>query len=150
MGNLPAVLPSAARSCGLGLCSRQLSAAPEESTSTERGRWGTPQPQPWPRQIPQSPIPAPKHPIPPSLPQGTLCPHPRPRAPHDPIPAPGHPVFDARDCANVGEMFSFLCTHIQYATNRGNIRSAITIFPQRTPGRGDFRIWNTQLIRYAG
>uniref|UniRef100_A0A8C8EFB6 nitric-oxide synthase (NADPH) n=1 Tax=Otus sunia TaxID=257818 RepID=A0A8C8EFB6_9STRI len=47
-------------------------------------------------------------------------------------------------------MFSFLCTHIQYATNRGNIRSAITIFPQRTPGRGDFRIWNTQLIRYAG
>ncbi|PKK17644.1 nitric oxide synthase, endothelial, partial [Columba livia] len=59
-------------------------------------------------------------------------------------------VFDARDCASVAEMFSFLCTHIQYATNRGNIRSAITIFPQRTPGRGDFRIWNTQLIRYAG
>lgn len=29
-------------------------------------------------------------------------------------------------------------------------RSAITIFPQRAPGRGDFRIWNTQLIRYAG
>uniref|UniRef100_A0A803YMH4 Nitric oxide synthase 3 n=1 Tax=Meleagris gallopavo TaxID=9103 RepID=A0A803YMH4_MELGA len=29
-------------------------------------------------------------------------------------------------------------------------RSAITIFPQRVPGRGDFRIWNTQLIRYAG
>uniref|UniRef100_A0A8B9P5I4 Nitric oxide synthase 3 n=1 Tax=Apteryx owenii TaxID=8824 RepID=A0A8B9P5I4_APTOW len=28
--------------------------------------------------------------------------------------------------------------------------SAITIFPQRVPGRGDFRIWNTQLIRYAG
>ncbi|KAF1585960.1 UNVERIFIED_CONTAM: Nitric oxide synthase, endothelial, partial [Eudyptes robustus] len=59
-------------------------------------------------------------------------------------------VFDARDCTSVGEMFSFLCTHIQYATNRGNIRSAITIFPQRMPGRGDFRIWNTQLIRYAG
>ncbi|XP_048807301.1 LOW QUALITY PROTEIN: nitric oxide synthase, endothelial [Lagopus muta] len=59
-------------------------------------------------------------------------------------------VFDARDCASVGEMFGFLCSHIQYATNRGNIRSAITIFPQRTPGRGDFRIWNTQLIRYAG
>ncbi|XP_035167149.1 nitric oxide synthase, endothelial-like, partial [Oxyura jamaicensis] len=31
-------------------------------------------------------------------------------------------VFDARDCASVGEMFGFLCTHIQYATNRGNIR----------------------------
>uniref|UniRef100_A0A8C2T8T4 Nitric oxide synthase 3 n=1 Tax=Coturnix japonica TaxID=93934 RepID=A0A8C2T8T4_COTJA len=47
-------------------------------------------------------------------------------------------------------MFGFLCSHIQYATNRGNIRSAITIFPQRVPGRGDFRIWNAQLIRYAG
>ncbi|XP_054027353.1 nitric oxide synthase, endothelial [Dryobates pubescens] len=59
-------------------------------------------------------------------------------------------VFDARDCANAAQMFSFLCSHIQYATNRGNIRSAITIFPPRAPGRGDFRIWNSQLIRYAG
>ncbi|XP_074919515.1 nitric oxide synthase 3 [Chelonoidis abingdonii] len=59
-------------------------------------------------------------------------------------------VFDARDCASVQEMFGFLCTHLQYATNRGNLRSAITIFPQRMPGRGDFRIWNSQLIRYAG
>ncbi|XP_053872816.1 nitric oxide synthase, endothelial [Malaclemys terrapin pileata] len=59
-------------------------------------------------------------------------------------------VFDARDCASVQEMFGFLCTHLQYATNRGNLRSAITIFPQRAPGRGDFRIWNSQLIRYAG
>ena len=24
------------------------------------------------------------------------------------------------------------------------------MFPQRTPGRGDFRIWNSQLVRYAG
>lgn len=29
-------------------------------------------------------------------------------------------------------------------------RSAITIFPPRVAGRGDFRIWNQQLIRYAG
>lgn len=35
---------------------------------------------------------------------------------------PAPQVFDARDCASVGEMFGFLCTHIQYATNRGNIR----------------------------
>uniref|UniRef100_A0A8D0GIK6 Nitric oxide synthase 3 n=1 Tax=Sphenodon punctatus TaxID=8508 RepID=A0A8D0GIK6_SPHPU len=47
-------------------------------------------------------------------------------------------------------MFTFLCNHMQYATNRGNLRSAITIFPQRVAGRGDFRIWNPQLIRYAG
>lgn len=29
-------------------------------------------------------------------------------------------------------------------------RSAITIFPQRTDGRHDYRIWNSQLISYAG
>lgn len=29
-------------------------------------------------------------------------------------------------------------------------RSAITVFPPRVAGRGDFRIWNQQLIRYAG
>ncbi|MEQ2215117.1 hypothetical protein XENOCAPTIV_027752, partial [Xenoophorus captivus] len=27
--------------------------------------------------------------------------------------------------------------------------SAITIFPQRTDGKHDFRVWNSQLIRYA-
>ncbi|XP_053116338.1 nitric oxide synthase, endothelial isoform X2 [Hemicordylus capensis] len=59
-------------------------------------------------------------------------------------------VFDARDCTSAQEMFTSLCTHINYATNRGNLRSVITIFPQRAAGRGDFRIWNAQLIRYAG
>lgn len=29
-------------------------------------------------------------------------------------------------------------------------RSAITIFPQRVASNRDFRVWNTQLIRYAG
>lgn len=29
-------------------------------------------------------------------------------------------------------------------------RSAITIFPARTDGKHDFRVWNSQLIRYAG
>ncbi|XP_013151690.1 nitric oxide synthase, inducible isoform X2 [Falco peregrinus] len=47
-------------------------------------------------------------------------------------------------------MFEHICRHIQYATNNGNIRSAITVFPQRTDGKHDFRIWNSQLIRYAG
>jgi nitric oxide synthase oxygenase domain/subunit len=31
-----------------------------------------------------------------------------------------------------------------------HISSAITVFPQRCQGRGDFRIWNSQLVRYAG
>lgn len=29
-------------------------------------------------------------------------------------------------------------------------RSAITVFPQRSDGKHDFRVWNSQLIRYAG
>ncbi|XP_038647078.1 nitric oxide synthase, brain [Scyliorhinus canicula] len=59
-------------------------------------------------------------------------------------------VFDARDCTTAQGMFSYICNHIKYATNKGNLRSAITIFPQRTDGKHDYRIWNNQLIRYAG
>ncbi|XP_054711021.1 LOW QUALITY PROTEIN: nitric oxide synthase, salivary gland-like [Uloborus diversus] len=59
-------------------------------------------------------------------------------------------VFDARYVASTREMFDAICNHIKYATNKGNIRSAITIFPQRTDGLHDFRIWNNQLIMYAG
>ncbi|XP_053225845.1 nitric oxide synthase, brain isoform X1 [Podarcis raffonei] len=59
-------------------------------------------------------------------------------------------VFDARDCTTAHGMFNYICNHIKYATNKGNLRSAITIFPQRTDGRHDFRVWNSQLIRYAG
>ncbi|XP_061527293.1 nitric oxide synthase, brain isoform X2 [Phycodurus eques] len=59
-------------------------------------------------------------------------------------------VFDARDCTTAHGMYNYICNHIKYATNKGNLRSAITIFPQRTDGNGDYRVWNTQLIRYAG
>ncbi|KPM03085.1 nitric oxide synthase-like protein 1, partial [Sarcoptes scabiei] len=59
-------------------------------------------------------------------------------------------VFDARNCKTAQEVFEAICNQIKYATNRGNLRSAITIFPQRINGREDFRIWNNQLISYAG
>ncbi|XP_059507248.1 nitric oxide synthase 1-like [Stegostoma tigrinum] len=59
-------------------------------------------------------------------------------------------LFDARDCNTVEEMFTYICNHIKYSTNKGNIRSAITIFPQRSDGNRDFRVWNSQYIRYAG
>ncbi|XP_062399931.1 nitric oxide synthase, brain [Sardina pilchardus] len=59
-------------------------------------------------------------------------------------------VFDARDCSTAHGMFNSICNHIKYATNKGNLRSAITIFPQRTDGKHDYRVWNNQLIRYAG
>ncbi|KAL3869055.1 hypothetical protein ACJMK2_041782 [Sinanodonta woodiana] len=59
-------------------------------------------------------------------------------------------VFDARNITTARDMFDAICNHIKYATNNGNIRSAITIFPPRTSGRSDFRVWNSQLISYAG
>ena len=47
-------------------------------------------------------------------------------------------------------MFEAICNHLKYSTNKGSIRSAITVFRQRhEPGR-DFRVWNGQLINYAG
>uniref|UniRef100_A0A8C3YF28 Nitric oxide synthase n=1 Tax=Catagonus wagneri TaxID=51154 RepID=A0A8C3YF28_9CETA len=54
-------------------------------------------------------------------------------------------VFDARSCSTAQEMFEHICRHLRYSTNNGNIRSAITVFPQRSDGKHDFRVWNAQL-----
>ncbi|KAG7170858.1 Nitric oxide synthase, salivary gland-like, partial [Homarus americanus] len=59
-------------------------------------------------------------------------------------------VFDARYVTTASGMFEALCNHIKYGTNKGNLRSAITVFPQRTDGKHDFRVWNPQLLSYAG
>ncbi|XP_018567945.1 nitric oxide synthase, salivary gland isoform X2 [Anoplophora glabripennis] len=59
-------------------------------------------------------------------------------------------VFDCRYVTTTSGMFEALCNHIKYSTNKGNIRSAITIFPQRTDSKHDYRVWNSQLISYAG
>jgi nitric oxide synthase oxygenase domain/subunit len=47
-------------------------------------------------------------------------------------------------------MFDAICNHIRYAYNDGIIRSAITIFRQRTELDKDFRVWNSQFFSYAG
>ncbi|WP_026691094.1 nitric oxide synthase oxygenase [Alteribacter aurantiacus] len=60
-------------------------------------------------------------------------------------------VFDARALTSEEAVFQALCQHIEYATNGGRIRPTITIFPARLQGGRDrVRIWNHQLIRYAG
>lgn len=58
-------------------------------------------------------------------------------------------VFDRRSLTEETEIKDALFHHIEYATNEGKIRPSITIFRQK---RGDhqIRIWNHQLIRYAG
>lgn len=59
-------------------------------------------------------------------------------------------IFDCRHVKTASEMFHCLLEHIQYATNEGKLRSTITIFPQRKEKGKDFRVWNAQLVRYAG
>ena len=58
-------------------------------------------------------------------------------------------VIDKRHVNTEEEMIEALFEHIETATNKGRIRPAITIFPQKTT-RKTVRIWNHQLIRYAG
>lgn len=47
-------------------------------------------------------------------------------------------------------MFECICNHLKYGFNKGNIRSAITIFRQKAGEGHDFRVWNSQFISYAG
>ncbi|RIW32282.1 nitric oxide synthase [Bacillus salacetis] len=59
-------------------------------------------------------------------------------------------VRDAREAATEEEIFTEMDAHLKYASNKGKIRPTITIFRPSMPGRPDIRIWNHQLIRYAG
>ncbi|MGM0878952.1 MAG: nitric oxide synthase oxygenase [Bacillota bacterium] len=58
-------------------------------------------------------------------------------------------VIDKRHLNTEEEILEALFEHIEYATNKGRIRPTITIFSQKTPNK-TVRIWNHQLIRYAG
>lgn len=54
-------------------------------------------------------------------------------------------IMDARAAESPTEVASFLLQHIENATNGGRIIPTITVFRPDS-----FRIWNHQLIRYAG
>jgi len=58
-------------------------------------------------------------------------------------------VIDKRKAATVADIKEALFEHIQYATNGGKIKPTITIFHQASE-RMNIRIFNHQLIRYAG
>jgi nitric-oxide synthase len=60
---------------------------------------------------------------------------------------PSLKVFDARAARTAGEMYLAILDHIDWATNGGDIRPAITIFTADGP---KMRILNGQLILYAG
>lgn len=59
-------------------------------------------------------------------------------------------VLDERHVQTEEEMAQALLRHIEFATNGGKIRPTITVFAAETPERPAMRIWNHQLIRYAG
>lgn len=58
-------------------------------------------------------------------------------------------VMDQRNLSTEEEIFAAICRHIEYATNKGKIRPTISIFAQNS-SNNTVRIWNHQLIRYAG
>lgn len=62
----------------------------------------------------------------------------------------GLQVRDMRYLQTEDEIFEALCEHIQLATNGGNLRAVMTVFNPQQPGEPGPRIWNPQLLRYAG
>jgi nitric-oxide synthase len=59
-------------------------------------------------------------------------------------------VRDARQLTAEEDILESLVEHIDLATNGGNLRAVMTVFrPAGPDGRGP-RIWNGQLLRYAG
>jgi len=59
-------------------------------------------------------------------------------------------VCDMRRLSNAEDIFEACVEHLRIATNGGRIRPMITVFAPQVPGQPGIRIWNPQLIRYAG
>ena len=60
-------------------------------------------------------------------------------------------VEDKRNVTGSAAVMEAIASHLTLATNGGRIRPVITVFPPRRPdGVSPVRVWNKQLIRYAG
>jgi nitric-oxide synthase, bacterial len=59
-------------------------------------------------------------------------------------------VRDRRELVTAEEVAAEAIDHVRQATNGGRIRPTVTVFAPDTPRRRGPRIWNEQLIRYAG
>ena len=60
-------------------------------------------------------------------------------------------VEDKRNVTGSAAVMEAIASHLTLATNSGRIRPVITVFPPRRPdGVSPVRIWNKQLIRFAG
>jgi nitric-oxide synthase len=59
-------------------------------------------------------------------------------------------VIDCRSLDNTDDIYEALLTHLEAATNGGSIRPTMTLFRPWENTGNEIRIWNHQLIRYAG
>ncbi|KDE60200.1 nitric oxide synthase oxygenase [Halostagnicola sp. A56] len=59
-------------------------------------------------------------------------------------------VADARDCGTARAVHEACCRHLERARNGGNIRPLITVFKPMIDGEHQVRLWNYELLRYAG
>jgi nitric-oxide synthase, bacterial len=59
-------------------------------------------------------------------------------------------VRDRREVDTAAGVAEECAAHLRAATNHGRIRPTITVFAPDTPARRGPRIWNEQLVRYAG
>lgn len=59
-------------------------------------------------------------------------------------------VLDARSIDSPDQIFESVIHHLDLATNGGDIKSVMSVFPQFQSSRKPVRIWNHQVIRYAG
>ncbi|MFC0530905.1 nitric oxide synthase oxygenase [Phytohabitans kaempferiae] len=59
-------------------------------------------------------------------------------------------VLDRRKARTADEIFSLLVRHLDVAGGGSALRPVISVFAPAVPGRPYARVWNEQLIRYAG
>ncbi len=59
-------------------------------------------------------------------------------------------VNDYRDATTPTAVYEALIEHVTEATNDGNIRPTLSVFAPAAAAQPQVRIWNHQLIRYAG
>ncbi len=59
-------------------------------------------------------------------------------------------VRDMRHLSKAEDTFEACVEHLRLATNGGRIQSMVTVFAPQAPDQPGIRIWNPQLVRYAG
>jgi hemoglobin-like flavoprotein len=58
---------------------------------------------------------------------------------------------DARHVTTGAQFFKECIDHLALATGKANMEAVLTMFPARRPGqRWGWRVWNSQLVRFAG